>query len=58
MDKKNEYALITGAASGSDSVISDLKNKLTVAMSNLVSDNMATHRMGEMQKPKSETKDL
>lgn len=36
---------------GEDKIISGLKNKLTVAMSNLASDSMAAHRMGEMQKP-------
>lgn len=39
---------------GDDKVISGLKNKLTVAMSNLASDSMAAHRMGEMQKPREE----
>lgn len=37
--------------SGEDKVISGLKNKLTVAMSNLASDSMAAHRMGKMQEP-------
>jgi short-subunit dehydrogenase len=41
--------------SGTDRIISGLKNKLTVAMNNLTSDSMAAHRMGEMQKPKSES---
>ncbi|MNW00792.1 hypothetical protein D3C71_1963320 [compost metagenome] len=41
--------------SGKDSVISGLKNKLTVAMSNLATDSMAAYRMGNMQRPKSET---
>jgi short-subunit dehydrogenase len=36
---------------GQDKVISGLNNKLTVAMSNLSTDSMAAHRMGEMQKP-------
>ncbi len=36
---------------GEERVISGLKNKLTVAMSNLATDSMAAHRMGEMQKP-------
>lgn len=36
---------------GEDKVISGMKNKLTVAMSNLATDSMAAHRMGEMQKP-------
>lgn len=36
---------------GDDKVISGLKNKLTVAMSNLATDSMAAHRMSEMQKP-------
>lgn len=36
---------------GEDQVVSGLKNKLTVAMSNLTTDSMAAHRMGEMQKP-------
>ena len=36
---------------GDDKVISGMKNKLTAAMANLVSDSMAAHRMGEMQKP-------
>ncbi|AZB28465.1 SDR family NAD(P)-dependent oxidoreductase [Chryseobacterium balustinum] len=41
--------------SGKDSVISGLKNKLTVAMSNLATDSMAAYRMANMQKPKSES---
>src|SRR5690606_2400947 len=36
---------------GEDKVISGLKNKLQVWMSNLSTDEMAAHRMGEMQKP-------
>lgn len=39
---------------GDDKVISGLKNKLTVAMSNIATDSMAAHRMGEMQKPVNE----
>lgn len=39
---------------GDDKIISGLKNKLTVAMSNITTDSMAAHRMGEMQKPKSD----
>lgn len=39
---------------GDDKIISGLKNKLTVAMSNLSTESMAAHRMGEMQKPKSQ----
>lgn len=39
---------------GDDKVVSGLKNKLTVAMSNLTTDSMAAHRMSEMQKPKEE----
>jgi len=38
---------------GEDKVISGLKNKLTVAMSNLASDSMAAHRMGKMQEPQN-----
>lgn len=34
---------------GDDKVVSGLKNKLTVAMSNIATDSMAAHRMGEMQ---------
>ncbi len=34
-----------------DKVISGLKNKFSVAMSNLSTDSMAAHRMAEMQKP-------
>lgn len=34
-----------------DNVISGIKNKLSVAMSNLSTDSMAAHRMFEMQKP-------
>ena len=37
--------------SGDDKVISGMNNKLTVTMSNLSTDSMAAHRMGEMQKP-------
>lgn len=39
---------------GDDKIISGLKNKLTVAMTNITTDSMAAHRMGEMQKPVSE----
>lgn len=39
---------------GDDKVISGLKNKLTVAMSNMSTDSMAAHRMAEMQKPANE----
>jgi short-subunit dehydrogenase len=37
-----------------DKIISGLKNKLSVAMSNLSTDSMAAHRMAEMQKPVTE----
>lgn len=36
---------------GDDKVISELKNKLSVAMTNITTDSMAAHRMSEMQKP-------
>lgn len=39
---------------GEDKVISGLKNKWTVAMSNLSTDSMAAHSMAEMQKPVTE----
>lgn len=39
---------------GDDKVVSGLKNKLTVAMSNIAPDSLAAHRMGEMQKPVNE----
>lgn len=39
---------------GDDKVVSGLKNKLTVAMSNIATDSMAAHRMAEMQKPVNE----
>ncbi|WP_345765663.1 hypothetical protein [Chryseobacterium endophyticum] len=39
---------------GDDKVISGLKNKLSVAMTNIATDSMAAHRMGEMQKPVNE----
>ncbi len=39
---------------GDDKVVSGLKNKLTVAMSNIATDSMAAHRMAEMQKPANE----
>lgn len=39
---------------GDDKVVSGMNNKVTVAMSNLASDSMAAHRMGEMQKPVTE----
>lgn len=39
---------------GDDKVVSGLKNKLTVAMSNIATDSLAAHRMGEMQKPANE----
>jgi short-subunit dehydrogenase len=39
---------------GDDKVVSGLKNKLTVAMSNIATDRMAAHRMAEMQKPINE----
>ncbi|UZT99225.1 SDR family oxidoreductase [Chryseobacterium fluminis] len=39
---------------GNDKVISGLKNKLSVAMTNISPDSMAAHRMGEMQKPVDE----
>ncbi|KQS91683.1 SDR family oxidoreductase [Chryseobacterium sp. Leaf394] len=39
---------------GDDKVISGLKNKLTVAMSNISPDDLAAHRMNEMQKPSNE----
>ncbi|MDF2552156.1 MAG: family oxidoreductase [Chryseobacterium sp.] len=38
---------------GDDKIISGIRNKLTVTMSNITTDSMAAHRMGEMQKPKS-----
>lgn len=41
---------------GDDKIISGLKNKLTVAMTNLTSDSMAAYRMNEMQKPSDEDK--
>ncbi|WP_288445940.1 SDR family oxidoreductase [uncultured Chryseobacterium sp.] len=34
-----------------DKIISGLKNKLSVAITNISSDSMAAHRMAEMQKP-------
>jgi len=40
---------------GEDKIISGFKNKLTVAMTNLATDDMAAHRMGEMQKPITES---
>jgi len=40
---------------GEDKIISGFKNKLTVAMTNLAADDMAAHRMGEMQKPITES---
>jgi len=43
-----------GLMNGHDKVVSGLNNKLTVAMSNLSTDSMAAHRMGEMQKPMDE----
>ena len=39
---------------GDDKVVSGLKNKLNVAMSNLSTDSMAAHNMAEMQKPVNE----
>jgi len=39
---------------GDDKVISGLKNKLSVAMTNIATDSMAAHLMGEMQKPVNE----
>ncbi|GEN74543.1 SDR family NAD(P)-dependent oxidoreductase [Chryseobacterium hagamense] len=39
---------------GEDKVISGLTNKLSVAMTNITTDSMAAHRMGEMQKPMNE----
>jgi short-subunit dehydrogenase len=39
---------------GEDKVVSGLKNKLSVAMTNIATDSMAAHRMGEMQKPVNE----
>ncbi|MDQ0064161.1 SDR family NAD(P)-dependent oxidoreductase [Chryseobacterium lathyri] len=39
---------------GDDKIISGFKNKLTVAMTNLATDDMAAYRMGEMQKPVTE----
>ena len=39
---------------GDDKVISGLKNKLSVAMTNIATDSMAAHRMAEMQKPVNE----
>ncbi|MCW3170817.1 SDR family oxidoreductase [Chryseobacterium sp. 09-1422] len=44
----------TAMMKGDDKIISGLKNKLTVAMSNLSTESMAAHRMGEMQKPQSQ----
>jgi uncharacterized protein len=41
---------------GEDKVISGLKNKLSVAMTNITTDQMAAHRMSEIQKPSSENK--
>lgn len=40
---------------GDDKIISGFKNKLTVTMTNLATDDMAAHRMGEMQKPITES---
>ncbi|EJL75921.1 SDR family NAD(P)-dependent oxidoreductase [Chryseobacterium populi] len=40
--------------SGNDKLISGFKNKLTVAISNLTTYNMAARTMGEMQKPATE----
>ncbi|PZU21570.1 MAG: oxidoreductase [Chryseobacterium sp.] len=40
---------------GDDKVISGFKNKLSVAMTNMSTDSMAAHRMGEMQKPVNKT---
>lgn len=40
---------------GDDKVISGFKNKLSVAMTNMSTDSMAAHRMGEMQKPINKT---
>ncbi|WP_394673768.1 SDR family NAD(P)-dependent oxidoreductase [uncultured Chryseobacterium sp.] len=39
---------------GEDKVISGVKNKMMVAMTNITTDSMAAHRMSEMQKPKTE----
>ncbi|CAM3023608.1 oxidoreductase [Chryseobacterium flavum] len=39
---------------GDDKIVSGLKNKLNVAMTNLSTDSMAAHRMAEMQKPLAE----
>lgn len=39
---------------GDDKIISGMKNKLTVAMSNISPDSMAAHRISEMQKPADE----
>lgn len=39
---------------GDDKVVSGLKNKLTVAISNIATDSMAAHRMAEIQKPVNE----
>ncbi|REC45447.1 SDR family NAD(P)-dependent oxidoreductase [Chryseobacterium pennipullorum] len=39
---------------GDDKIISGLKNKLSVAMSNLSTDSMAARNMAEMQKPVTE----
>jgi short-subunit dehydrogenase len=44
----------TALMNGDDKIISGLKNKLTVAMTNLASDSMAAYRMNEMQKPMDE----
>ncbi|UMQ43397.1 SDR family oxidoreductase [Chryseobacterium sp. Y16C] len=40
---------------GDDKIISGFKNKLSVAMTNMSTDSMAAHRMGEMQKPVNKT---
>lgn len=40
--------------SGDDKIVSGLKNKITVAISNLANDSMVAHRMSEMQKPVNE----
>jgi len=39
---------------GTDKIVSGLKNKLRVAMTNLSTDSTAAHIMGEMQKPMNE----
>ncbi|MEJ5961995.1 SDR family NAD(P)-dependent oxidoreductase [Pedobacter immunditicola] len=42
--------------SGKDKVISGLKNKIKVGMTNIMTDSAAAHTMGEQQKPQNEEK--